>query len=315
MPSMKLLRAVLLCLLSVVLVIPHTGASADEVGTEPAPPTVAGIPVVDRQLTAVTPTDWPTGDVPTYAWAADGFPIEGATGSVLVLGTEQADKTITVTLSGMSAGEPMSRTSEPTARVLRAQRPTVSGTYLVGSTLTASPGTWTEGAALTYQWFADGKAIPAAIGPTLRLASTQGHRRIAVRVTGTLDGYPVYGMTSTRSAKVVTLAARPRISGAAAVGRTLTARPGTWMSGVRIYYRWYANGSPIAGATQTTFKIPSGLRLPQGQGLRILRDLAVFVPNRGRSNAERLMCRQNLEALSRGPGLLRRARCPRRHRR
>jgi fluoride ion exporter CrcB/FEX len=129
----------------------------------------------------------------------------------------------------------------------------------VGSTLTASPGTWTAGTVLTYQWLNNGMVIPGAVAPTLRLTSTLGRRGISVRVTGALDGYPTFSTTSVRSAKVMTAAARPRISGAAAVGRTLTAKPGTWMSGVRIHYRWYANGVPIVGADETTFRISSRL--------------------------------------------------------
>jgi hypothetical protein len=45
----------------------------------------------------------------------------------------------------------------------------------------------------------------------------------------------------------------PTISGTAAVGDTLTVKPGTWgPSGVRLAYQWYANGSAISGATGAT---------------------------------------------------------------
>ena len=46
----------------------------------------------------------------------------------------------------------------------------------------------------------------------------------------------------------------PTISGTPAVGSQLTANPGTWTpSGASFAYKWYANGLPIAGATQQTF--------------------------------------------------------------
>ena len=173
-----------------------------------------------------------------------------------MLTQDQQDKAITVTLSSTPSGE--TRTSAPTAKVLVAGQPTVTGTYLVGSTLSASPGTWTAGAVLTYQWLDNGKAITNAVGSTFRLTSSQGRRGISVRVTGSLTDYPTFSTSSARSAKVVTAAAKPRISGAAAIGRTLTAKPGTWMSGVQIHYRWYADGNPISGATRSTYKISSG---------------------------------------------------------
>jgi hypothetical protein len=48
----------------------------------------------------------------------------------------------------------------------------------------------------------------------------------------------------------------PRIAGTAAVGDTLTVRPGTWRpAGVTLTYQWLANATPIKGATAITLKL------------------------------------------------------------
>lgn len=55
------------------------------------------------------------------------------------------------------------------------------------------------------------------------------------------------------SAKKTLRAPTPKISGTAAVGSKLTAKPGTWTSGTSRSYRWYANGQAISGGTKSTF--------------------------------------------------------------
>jgi hypothetical protein len=64
--------------------------------------------------------------------------------------------------------------------------------------------------------------------------------------TGTLDITLPVGITWVQPGS-------PTISGTAAVGDTLTVKPGTWgPAGVQLAYQWYANGSAISGATGTT---------------------------------------------------------------
>jgi hypothetical protein len=49
----------------------------------------------------------------------------------------------------------------------------------------------------------------------------------------------------------------PKISGTAKVGKRLTAKPGTWTSGTRFSYQWYANGVAIKKATKSTLTLKS----------------------------------------------------------
>lgn len=56
-------------------------------------------------------------------------------------------------------------------------------------------------------------------------------------------------------------ATKPRISGTARVGRTLTAKPGTWTTRTRLSYRWLRNGRTISKATKSKYTLaPSDLK-------------------------------------------------------
>ncbi|MFT3888598.1 MAG: hypothetical protein QM713_10605 [Arachnia sp.] len=53
-------------------------------------------------------------------------------------------------------------------------------------------------------------------------------------------------------------AATPTISGTVAVGKTLTAKPGTWKpSGATFTYQWLRDGKKISGATKSTYTLTS----------------------------------------------------------
>ncbi|MET8147053.1 hypothetical protein ACIBSW_04540 [Actinoplanes sp. NPDC049668] len=59
----------------------------------------------------------------------------------------------------------------------------------------------------------------------------------------------------------LTVAAKPSISGKAAVGVKVTVNPGVWSPAVEYYqYQWAANGVPIARATASSYTIPAELR-------------------------------------------------------
>ena len=249
-------------------VTPQSTASAAECGdgascalpdVPSAPPRISGTAAVGSFLTADV-TGWESGTRFGYRWFADSAVIPSATGRTLTLTSKQAGKRITVEVSGERDGfAPVTRRSAATTRVLLAGTPSISGTAVVGSTLTAKPGTWTKGVRHTYRWFADGVAVGGAKGSMLKLASGVGGKRITVSVTGTLSGYAT--VTSGSKATVRVLAtAKPKVSGTVAIGSTLTAKPGAWTKGTAFSYQWYANGKAISGAKKSTLKLTSGLK-------------------------------------------------------
>ncbi|MEU1972179.1 carboxypeptidase regulatory-like domain-containing protein [Microbacterium sp. NPDC019599] len=134
--------------------------------------------------------------------------------------------------------------------------PTVAGVARVGGVLAADPGEWTEDAQFSYQWLANGAAIPGATDSSFELTSAQRDKQISVRVSGHLAGYLNAAATSAKTAKVA-LAGTPTVSGSARVGSTLTAAPGAWTASTALSYQWYADDVAISGATKSTFVVTS----------------------------------------------------------
>lgn len=85
---------------------------------------------------------------------------------------------------------------------LSAPTPAIAGTARVGAILTAKPGTWTTGSTLTYQWSADGTAIPGATASTFTPTGAQVGTRLTVTVTGTKVGFLTAAKTSAAAGPV-----------------------------------------------------------------------------------------------------------------
>ncbi|KAF2415123.1 hypothetical protein B1729_01135 [Microbacterium sp. B35-04] len=124
------------------------------------------------------------------------------TGSVdtAVLGAQTLTYTVTDARGNTSTVERNVTVVEAT---LTTDVPIVSGPAKVGGVLTALPGTWTEGAELSYQWLRDGVPIPGATSVSLKVTGPSGGHRISVEVTGSLSGYATASETSEATAPVV----------------------------------------------------------------------------------------------------------------
>ncbi|MEN1973683.1 hypothetical protein [Cellulomonas olei] len=140
-------------------------------------------------------------------------------------------------------------------------RPTVLGTAKVGARLTAKPGGWSvAGLAYTYQWLRGTAAISGATTSTYTVTTADAGQKLSVRVTASRSGYQSAQATSAATATVpllvVTSTSRPTTSGAAKVGATLTARPGSWsVSGLTTTYQWLRDGAAISGATSASYRV------------------------------------------------------------
>lgn len=234
------------------------------VGTlTPGTPSVSGTPQVGKTLTAV-PGSWKPAATITYRWLRSGSAISGATSATYKPTAADVGKAVAVEVTGKAAGygteTRRSASRTVTAGALVASTPTLSGTVRVGSKVTAKPGTWTSGTALTYRWYASGKAISGATGSTYTPSAGVKGKTLTVRVTGTRSGYTTTTKASagkTVGAGVLT-APRPKISGVVRVGAKVSVSRGTWSPSASTYrYQWRVNGAKISGATKSSYTVPS----------------------------------------------------------
>jgi beta-glucosidase len=66
----------------------------------------------------------------------------------------------------------------------------------------------------------------------------------------------VVGLTSAQASLQKPLkASTPKVTGTAKVGKTLKIKKGSWTSGTKFSYQWYAGGKTISGATKSTLKL------------------------------------------------------------
>lgn len=151
------------------------------------------------------------------------------------------------------------------ASVVNTARPEISGTAKIGSTLSATAGTWNPSdVTIKYRWRADGQKLSGATAPTLLVTEELLGKRIKIRVTVSKPGYRKTGIASRATAAVtageLSSTTPPSISGEPVVGSTLTAEPGAWdPTADSVSYQWLADGSPLEKADQQTLTLDQTL--------------------------------------------------------
>ena len=235
----------------------------DQAMKNTARPTTSGVTQVGVPLTVKAGTWTPAGASYTYQWLASGVAISGATRSSFAPTADLAGKQLTVKVT---ASKPGIRSSSATTVATPAVapgvftttgQPQIAGTPQVGKQLTAAPGTWSPSATYSYQWYAAGAPVTGATGATFTPGPAQVGKVVSVVVTAAAPGYKSASRSSDATAAVapgrLLNTATPTVSGTPQVGRQLTASPGTWSPDATYSYQWYADGSPVAGATGPTF--------------------------------------------------------------
>ena len=239
-----------------------TPAVAPGVLTATAPPVVSGSPQVGVQVSATSSTWSPTASR-AYQWLAGGKPIPGATQSVFTPTAEQVATPLTVRVTATRAGYTTGTSTSAASAAVQpgafaaVSPPTVTGTAQVDQPLTAAAGTWSPSADPAYQWLVDGAPVAGATGDSYTPAAADLRKQVAVQVTVTRPGYTPTSTTSAATDAVVPgtflNTSGPSVSGTPRVGVPLSALPGGWSPEPTLSYQWSAAGTPIAGATSSTF--------------------------------------------------------------
>jgi surface antigen len=231
--------------------------------TAKTPPSISGVAQVDQPLTASAGVWNPPGKI-SYQWLVDGKVVKGATGTGYTPTPDDLRKPITIRVTVHKNGyDDAVITSPQTPGVapgtfVNSAAPTISGSARVGVPLTATGGSWSPRATVTFQWLVDGQPVPQATGKTFTPNAQDVGRVVTVEALASRPGYLTAVVPSTGTAAVLPglmhNRTAPLLSGHAVVGRTLTTTTGKWSVRPDAFqYQWYAGGTRIQGATDATY--------------------------------------------------------------
>ncbi len=259
--------------MTIVLPVAGQGLSASE-------PFVSGSSAVGSTLRVDAGAWGPSGVALTYQWMRQGtdglVPIAGATGPTFTTTSDLADTYVTArvtgTLSGYRRAQMDSNGVEVEATAPALSSPlTITGSGVVGTTLTASHGAITPAGDWnpTYTWVVGGVPRDTDYGglQPLPVTSDMMGKRIQLRMTAYDAAGSLQQAASGPVVQGALTAPTPTISGTKAVGYTLTAVPGTWgPAPVTLAYQWYRSGAAVSGATAATYALTTA---DQGKTLMV----------------------------------------------
>lgn len=217
-------------------------------------------PIVGKTLTTTTTSPVATM-VPRFQWWRDNMPIDYATQSSykLTLADHGANLLATVVFTAPGYVDTVDQTAGtgpiaygPTV----APDPTISGSTVVGSTLSANPGAWTpELVSPQFQWYREGEELIGETGNNYELTNDDA----ASTITVTVRGYASDGSVLYRTSAPTTVISggtfgvdSTSMTGTQTVGGTLTVAVNWSPDPDTQTYQWYRNGVAINGSTSAT---------------------------------------------------------------
>lgn len=241
-----------------------TGTTVLQDIQQSAKPLVKGSAQVGQSLSLDTGS-WAPGVSLSIQWLRNGQPILGASSTSYKLLPIDFSARISASVTGSMAGyKSLTLVSDLSAEVAAATfsdigTPLITGTNSVGSTLALVPGLWDKSAKLAIKWLVNGTPVTGETGTTYILRAADLGKTVSATITATALGYrtetKVVSTSTLVSTGSISPAPTPIISGTNSVGSILTANPGVWLQGVSLSYQWERDGTPIAAATGTTYRI------------------------------------------------------------
>lgn len=232
-------------------------------------PVITGTVKIGNQLSCST-GDWtsPTTISYAYLWLRDGIPIGGATANTYTLVNADYDTDISCQVSATNNDGTTPATSASVGPVIDAApvntvAPVVSGSAIVGGTLSCTTGTWTfnETPTYTYQWKRDGVDISAATASTYQLVSADNGKVMSCAVTATNAGGsnsansnsrtpPVnFSITSATAGDTTATVTWSAVSGATSYTLKRGVSPGSYTTTVTSVTSPYADSGLVNGTT------------------------------------------------------------------
>jgi secreted trypsin-like serine protease len=241
----------------------QTAAISGYTQPDPGPQSISGT-MRQGQIIQAEVAQWDGEPTLSYVWYRGTRVISGATEPEYTLTTADINQNIKVTVTATRLGyNRLTKTSPLTAKILgvfsNPPTPTYTGTLVVGSTLTARPGTWSPAPTLSYQWLRNGAAISGARSATYRLTNADRDQLISVRVTASRASYVSAEVTSgTNSDPILAPFAKsptPTIRGSLTRESVLEAITGAWSDSATLSFQWLESNQPISGGTSSTLTL------------------------------------------------------------
>jgi uncharacterized protein YjbI with pentapeptide repeats len=156
--------------------------------------TLFGSSTVGSEM-SINQNSWAKGLNYTYQWYVNGIALAGATSPTLVMKTNLQGKRVSLTVLAKSRATTIGSVTTPSvligAGTMITKAVKLSGVAKVNSTVRVNVSPWVTGAKVTYQWYANGKAIKGATSSSFKLLKSQKGQQLYVRVSQSATGYKV----------------------------------------------------------------------------------------------------------------------------
>ncbi len=228
------------------------------------PPEVVGGSHVGEVLTCVR-GEWEAQPKPTFAykWFRAGAEIKGAAASTYTIQAEDRGFHLSCVVTATNiegSGEAESASVRiPGEPPIPTKEPVIEGNAAPGETLTCGKSEWSGAPtpSLKYQWLIGGVAVDDQT-TEFKVSSAQRGLQVECEVIAENTEGKASGFASVRiPGKAPEPLVFPRVTGAPALGQTLTCEPGIWEGKPPpvFRYQWMRDGAALPGATAGTYVV------------------------------------------------------------